>query len=130
MSQNLFRFFVLVSLSIIMNVACLLKSWYFSWKCLHDNMVLEWGIFTSFLWLFSLILKKVSFPTYCFLHNVHSTKYMTYATVDYFLTMLFSIFLLPMSSLTFLLRLKPVTASFWKVVSGICQQIIYSIFFK
>ena len=53
-------FFVLVSLSITMNFACLLKLWIFSWKCLHSNMVLGWRFFTSFLWLFSIILKGVS----------------------------------------------------------------------
>ena len=73
-------FFVLVSLSIIKNFACLVKLWFHSHKCLHANLVLEWEIFTSFQWLFSLILKAVSgFPTYCFLHNVHSINYMTYA---------------------------------------------------
>ena len=73
-------FFVLVSLSIIMNFACLVKLWFYSHKCLHANLVLEWEIFTLFQWLFSLILKAVSgFPTYCFLHNVHSINYMTYA---------------------------------------------------
>ena len=45
--------------------------------------LLEWGFlgwvfFTLFLWLFSCILKAVSaFPTYCFLHNLHTIKYIT-----------------------------------------------------
>ena len=73
-------FYVLLSSSIMMNFACLLKLWRFSRKCLHANMVLGWGFFTSYLWLLSLILKAVSaLPTYCFLHNVHSIKYMSYA---------------------------------------------------
>ena len=37
-------------------------------------------VFVSFLLLFSRISKVVSvFPTYCFLHNVHSIKCMTHA---------------------------------------------------
>ena len=72
-------FFMLGSLSIIMNFAYLLKLWHFSWKCLHAHMVFGWGFFTSFLWLFRLILKVVSaFRRYCYLQNVHSIKYMTY----------------------------------------------------
>ena len=77
---------MLVHLSIIMNFACLLKLWFYSLICLHPNMVLEWGIFTSFLWLFSLILKAVSgFPTYYFLHNVHSINCMTYALKQFYM---------------------------------------------
>ena len=60
-------FLLLVSLFIIMNFACSLKLWLFSWKCLHAHMVLGWRISTSFPWLFSLTLKSVSvFPIYCF----------------------------------------------------------------
>ena len=32
---------------------------FFSWKCLLTNMVLWWGFSSSFLWLFSLLLKGV-----------------------------------------------------------------------
>ena len=43
-------------------------------------MVLGWGFFTSFLWLSSLTLNRVSaFHMYCCLHILHSIKYMTYA---------------------------------------------------
>ena len=122
---------------------------------------LRWVFFTLFLWLFSCILKAVSaFPTYCFLHNLHTIKYITnmmqkinfvknvfwvcwLLKVDVvviwlqhrvllfqkhgkhfpgfkvllfiFFTMLFSILLLPMWSLRFLLSLKAATGLFWKV---------------
>ena len=56
-------FFVLVSLPIIMNFACLLKLWLSSWKCFRANMVWGWGFFASFLRLFRVILKGVcAFP--------------------------------------------------------------------
>ena len=48
-------FFVMISLSIIMNFTCLLKLWLFSWKFLHANMVLGLGFFTSFLYIISCI---------------------------------------------------------------------------
>ena len=41
--------FVLESLSIIINFACLLKLWFVSWRCLYANMVLGWGFLTSFM---------------------------------------------------------------------------------
>ena len=132
--------FLLVNFSIIINFACLLKLWFFSQKYLHATMVLGWGFVTSFPWLFSLTLKRISvFLTYCFLHNVHFIKYMTYAQEQLtsrkilcflsllaleswccfrvllviFFTMLFSILLLPMSSIRFFLLLKAVTSSLW-----------------
>ena len=46
----------------------------FFWKCLSGNIAL--GSFTSFLWLFSLILNGVSFlPRYCRLHIAHSIRF-------------------------------------------------------
>ena len=45
---------------------------FFSWKCLHANMVLGWEFFTLFLWLFSIILKDVS------LSFLHIVVYITY----------------------------------------------------
>ena len=62
---------VFVSLSIMMNFVCLLKTWFFFWKCLYVNMAS--GFLKYLLWLFRVILKPVSdFPAYCFLHKVHS----------------------------------------------------------
>ena len=68
-----FELVVFVSLSIMMNFACLLKTCFFSWKCLHANVAS--GFLTSLGWLHSLTLKLVSdFPTHCFLHKVHSIR--------------------------------------------------------
>ena len=118
----------------------------FSWKCLNANMVLAWGFFWSFLWLFSVILKRVSaFPAYCCLHNVHSIKYMAYALEqltswkilyvfrvcwllkdNFVMTWLQHFCLFSLQScfrfyycqwqIRFLLRLKAVTDSFWKKI--------------
>ena len=52
------------SLSMMMNLACLLKLYTFFWKCLQARM--ELGFSMSFLWLFNLLLNAISaFPTYC-----------------------------------------------------------------
>ena len=150
--------FVMASLSMIMSFACLLKSWFFSWKCLDANMVLEWGIFPSFSWLHSLILKAVSaYPKHCDLHragaiifvkklvcflnlltlgswcccNLVTAKFLLFqkhgnyfpglkVLLFIFFTMSFSILLLPMSFLRYLLRLKAADGLFWKFFSGIC----------
>ena len=59
------------SLSMMMNLACLLKLCPFSWKCFQARM--ELGFLVSFLWLFNLRLNAISaFPTYSILHNMHS----------------------------------------------------------
>ena len=69
---------VLVRLSIMMNFACLSKMCFVTWKCLHANMASSF--LTSSRWLFSVILKVVSyFPTYCFLRKVHSIIQIRYA---------------------------------------------------
>ena len=61
------------SLSMMMNLACLLKSCLLSWKCLQARM--ELGFLVSFLWLFNLRLNAVSaFPTYFILHNMQSIR--------------------------------------------------------
>ena len=65
--------FVFVDLSIIVILACSLSLWPIFWKCLSANAVL--GSFTSFLWLFNLMLNGVSFlPTYGRLHIAHSMR--------------------------------------------------------
>ena len=70
--------FVFFNVSIIMNLACSLKLWPFFQKCLSANIAL--GSFTSFLWLFNLMLNGVSFSsTYCRLHIMHSIRKMTYS---------------------------------------------------
>ena len=69
-----FDLVVFVSLYIIMNFACLLKTSSLSWQYLHANMASD--VLTFLRWLFSLILKLVSdSPTYCFLHKVNSIRY-------------------------------------------------------
>ena len=61
------------SLSMMMNLRCLLKLCPFSWKYLQARM--ELGFLVSFLWLFNLRLNAVSaFQTYCILHNMHSIR--------------------------------------------------------
>ena len=61
------------SLSMMMNLACLLKLCPFSWKCFQARM--ELGFLVSFLWLFNLRLNAISaFPTYSILHNMHSIR--------------------------------------------------------
>ena len=61
------------SLSMMMNLACLLKLCPFSWKSSQARM--ELGFLVSFLWLFNLRLNAVSaFSTYCILHNMHSIR--------------------------------------------------------
>ena len=127
-------FFVLASFSIMMNFLCLLKLWLFSWRCFDANIVLGWGFFTSFLWLFSLILKRVStFSRFCWLLKVNVVMTWLQHRVLLFpkdekhfpgfkvlllilFTILFSILLLPISSLRFLLHLKAITGSFWKTL--------------
>ena len=72
--------FVFVILSIIVNHTCSLNLWPFFWKCLSANIAL--GSFTSFLWLFNLMLNGVSFlPTYCKLHIMHSIRYSVFQFV-------------------------------------------------
>ena len=69
------------SLSMMMNLACLLKLCPFSWKCLQARM--ELGFLVSFLWLFNLRLNAVSaFPTYCILHNMHSIRPIRYSLLQ------------------------------------------------
>ena len=46
--------------------------------------VIDFGLFTSFLWLLSLMLKDVSnFPTYWALHNAYSIKWMMNLLVQF-----------------------------------------------
>ena len=67
---------VFVNWSIMTNFACLLKLCLFYWKCLQ--VIIALTFFTSFWWIFSLILKLVSpFATCCLLHKMHSIKYIT-----------------------------------------------------
>ena len=55
---------------------CLLKLCLFYWKCLQ--VIIALTFFTSFWWIFSLILKLVSpFATCCLLHKMRSIKYIT-----------------------------------------------------
>ena len=118
---SFFSFFVLVSFSTIINFACLLKLWYFSQKYLHANMVLGWGFVTSFPWLFSLTLKRISvFLTYCFLHNVHFIKYMTYA-----LEQLTSWKILYVFWVCWLLKVDVVSECFWLFFLQCCFRFSY-----
>ena len=67
---------VFVNWSIMTNFTCLLKLWLFYWKCLQ--IIIALTFFTSFWWIFSLILKLVSpFATCCLLHKMRSIKYIT-----------------------------------------------------
>ena len=62
-----------ISLSVMMNLPCLLKLCPLCWKCLEARM--ELGFLVSFLWSFSVKLNAVSvFLTYCILHNMHSIR--------------------------------------------------------
>ena len=62
-----FDLVVFVSLPIMMNFACFLKTWIFSWKCLHANMAS--GFLTSLRCLDALILKLNSdFSTHRIMH--------------------------------------------------------------
>ena len=64
---------VFTSLSMIINLAWLLKFWPCCWKYLPASIA--FGSLVSFLWLFNLMLNAVStFPSYCLLHSVHSIK--------------------------------------------------------
>ena len=66
-----------VSWSITVNFAYLLKLRLSCWKCLQA--IIASTLFTSFEWLFSLILKLIpAFPTFCLLHKMPSIKYITY----------------------------------------------------
>ena len=84
-----------------MNFGCLLKLFFF-WKCLHANMVLGWGFFTSFLWLFSRILKSVCLSYILFYitciplniwhtrcnNQLHEKSYIFFESVDFWKLML------------------------------------------
>ena len=68
-----FSRFVFVNLSIIVNLACWLNLWPFFWNCSSANIAV--GSFTSFLWLFNLMLNGASFlPIQCRLHVMHSIR--------------------------------------------------------
>ena len=53
-------FFVLVSVSIIINFA----SRFFSWNCLHANMFLGWGFFTLFIFYKTLYIILVTWMAF------------------------------------------------------------------
>ena len=159
-------FFVLVSLSIIMNFVCLLKLWFFSRKCLHNDEQCSSQNHISIIWFwvedvlnnfcgYLAVYWKQSLPflpivfytTYtplniwhthynnklrekclltleiwcCYdlvtaqIYSICKTRIGFKVLLFIFFTMLFSIFLLPMSSLMFLFCLKAVTGSFWKI---------------
>ena len=74
-------FFLLISLSITKNFVY----WSYDFSLRNACMLMWFGVRIFYIisvylvvyWKRSLLI--TAFPTYCFLHNVHSIKYMTYA---------------------------------------------------
>ena len=74
--------FLFVNLSVIVNLACSLNLWSLFWQSLSTYINL--GTFTSFAWLFNVVLDGVSFiPTYSTLHKINGIFCLTTCIVKY-----------------------------------------------